>query len=129
MAIFHTDLVDLWVSWRKDFVRHDSRIEWDLNVLAVYWVIWNEKNNRIFSQKHRRTSSALIDAIHSFITFLGSELAKELFQGKERRKQLVEELFISKELEVTMRRTIEMSLMLGSLGEEMQPVTIQVMPL
>jgi len=58
----------------ETWVRHDFSIEWDLSVMAVCWIVWNERNNRIFSQKYR-SSCVLSDAIDSFIFFLVSYLA------------------------------------------------------
>ena len=62
------DINELWLSWRPLWVRQEIRIEWDITVMAVCWKIWNERNNRIFSQKVRN-SSILIEVIKNFVTF------------------------------------------------------------
>ena len=70
------DINELWLSWRPLWVRQEIRIEWDITVMAVCWKIWNERNNRIFSQKVRN-SSILIEVINNFVNFWLVNLPKK----------------------------------------------------
>ena len=51
-----------------------ARVLWDCAVLAIFWVVWNERNQRIFDNKAGKDSSHLWDEVKfwaslwSFIT-------------------------------------------------------------
>ena len=44
---------------------------WQFACIALIWVVWRERNVRIFEDK-KRNSEALCDTIHSFASFWAS---------------------------------------------------------
>ena len=40
------DLVDPWSGWRNKFVPVTARIEWDMLVMAVIWLVQNKKGQK-----------------------------------------------------------------------------------
>ena len=51
-----SDFSALWTTWRSENVPKFIKIEWDLSAMAIVWMIWCEKNIRIFSGKYRTGS-------------------------------------------------------------------------
>ena len=58
-----------WLTvWRRKRVRHRYRVLWDMLMMAFIWVVWIERNNRIFN--HKATSILnLLDPILYFVNF------------------------------------------------------------
>ena len=62
------NMFDLWSQWRKINVPQSVRIEWDLYVMATVWLVWHERNSRIFLQKSK-TNSSVLAFTYSFVVF------------------------------------------------------------
>jgi len=60
-------LYDWWTNRRRMHVKRRSLMLWDM-VMAIVWVLWNERNNRIFNHKALSVYE-LIDSILHFVEF------------------------------------------------------------
>jgi len=40
----------LWTSWRRTTTNKQDRFLWNLSTVTTFWVIWRERNNRIFQR-------------------------------------------------------------------------------
>jgi len=99
------EITDLWTNWRPSCgFLSQTRIELDLYVMAIFWLIWQERNSRIFLQKSK-SSRVVLGFICSFLTF-GRKFAlktmqnvcqaREIFRGKHGKK-ILETLWVSLE--------------------------------
>jgi len=81
--VFWNGQVILWtcgLCWRqKKFVKRSVGNEWDVTAMAIIWLVWNERNNRVFSEKYRH-SLALLFVINSFVVFWLDNLSPKLWR-------------------------------------------------
>ena len=61
------------------------RIEWDLYVTAIVWLIWHERNSRIFLPKYKFNSSILA-FVRSFVAFWLKNRPAKQWRTSVRRK-------------------------------------------
>ncbi|XP_020262482.1 uncharacterized protein LOC109838446 [Asparagus officinalis] len=81
-----SSLKDIWKNWSDE--KYDSgNIERDVILCSLIWCIWQERNDRIFSNKKRR-SLELLNKILTFAKFwIGSQIFDRAARLQERRRK------------------------------------------
>lgn len=62
------NLVVLLTTWRRRKISRNIAKDWDMKLAAALWIIWKERNDRIF----RNTSSSVSDTINKIDMFTSS---------------------------------------------------------
>ena len=83
---------DLWSSWRKQWeVPQSVRLEMGhMYAMTIIWLLWHERNTRIFHQKFK-TNKAILAFVNYSVNLLAGELPQKkwrIFGGRQGAKGL-----------------------------------------
>jgi len=77
-----TEVSDLWTEWRIQWVPQSVR---NFYVMAIVWLIWQERTARIFLQKFK-TNHAALESVYYFVAFWLEILPQKKWRTFVRRK-------------------------------------------
>lgn len=72
----HNSIDKLFLHWSSKAIKKEVRPAWNILTVAVCWLLWKERNNRIFKSTGADYASSVADSLY-FVKFLSGAAAKK----------------------------------------------------